>query len=53
MFPAYGTKRHRVAMFVGCVMPQMYAATEDAVLGNLSPRERNTLRALLMKALEE
>ena len=30
-----------------------YAATEDAVLGNLSPRDRNTLRALLMKALEE
>jgi DNA-binding MarR family transcriptional regulator len=30
-----------------------YAATEDAVLGSLSSRERETLRALLMKALEE
>ena len=30
-----------------------YAATEDAVLGNLSSRERDTLRALLTKALEE
>jgi DNA-binding MarR family transcriptional regulator len=30
-----------------------YAATEDAVLGSLSPRERETLRALLTKALEE
>jgi Fe-S oxidoreductase len=32
LFSAYGPKRHRVAMFVGCVMPQMYAATEDATL---------------------
>jgi DNA-binding MarR family transcriptional regulator len=30
-----------------------YAATEEAVLGRLSKRERETLRALLMKALEE
>ena len=30
-----------------------YAATEDVVLGSLSSRERETLRALLMKALEE
>jgi DNA-binding MarR family transcriptional regulator len=30
-----------------------YAATEDAVLGRLSQRERETLRALLTKALEE
>jgi DNA-binding MarR family transcriptional regulator len=30
-----------------------YAETEDAVLGRLSPRERDTLRALLTKALEE
>jgi DNA-binding MarR family transcriptional regulator len=30
-----------------------YAATEDAVLGRLSNRERETLRALLTKALEE
>jgi DNA-binding MarR family transcriptional regulator len=30
-----------------------YAATEDAVLVRLSQRERETLRALLTKALEE
>ncbi len=29
------------------------AATEDVVLGNLSGEERETLRALLVKALEE
>ncbi|HLZ72323.1 MAG TPA: (Fe-S)-binding protein [Dehalococcoidia bacterium] len=32
LYPAVGPRRHRVAMFVGCVMPQMYAASERATL---------------------
>jgi glycolate oxidase iron-sulfur subunit len=32
VFEPLGPKRHRVAMFVGCVMPYMYADSEDSTL---------------------
>ncbi len=35
LYRALGPRRHRVAMFVGCVMPQMYAASERATLNVL------------------
>jgi glycolate oxidase iron-sulfur subunit len=32
VYPALSPKRHRVAMFGGCVMPYMYAGSEEATL---------------------
>ncbi len=35
LYRALGPRRHRVAMFVGCVMPQLYAASERATVNVL------------------
>jgi len=47
MFPSYGPKRQRVAMFSGCVMPYMYADTENATLQVL---RRNACEVVVPKA---